>query len=382
MTDLHNVNNSIQSPINQLQKESDMPQINTTNNQPITAINQSQEGSKMSNNYTDTQPDNANIDGAKKIASLAIWNGQLLGAERMVKRALRYRGIKPTGTLLCGGPGTGKTHFATKLREELTARTVTRGDHRTMPVVMISAPQQSSVHNMVEKLLHELGDIDPSKGKYNDKLNRLFSLLIELEVELIIVDEIHDYLPKRGVKKHSTALSFLKGLMDETLIPILFMGTEQARLLNTMNEELGSRLRYLYTFTKISYGSDESSKTDFAEMASAFGENLPRKVNALNFVTFNEGGPTFSNTNLLDRLYVATDGLPRGLRDIFLEINLEMEDNPKFSPSLNVLASIYEGLEMMNNYIDFNPFDENSLDNVRKYISQPTVAKGAKYAAA
>jgi DNA replication protein DnaC len=324
---------------------------------------------------------NTQSTGATQLASLAIWNDQLLGAERIVKRGLRYRGIKSTGMVIKGDAGTGKTHFAKKLKEELTARSVTIDDHDTMPVLMISAPQQSQVSNMVQKLLHELGDIKPSQGKHNDKINRLLRMLKELKVELIIVDEIHDYLPKKGLSKDSPALSFLKWLMDEALIPILFMGTEQANLLTSMNEELGSRLRYLYTFSKLPYGTDDLSKKDFAEVASAFAENLPRPLKSLNFVTFTQDGATFNNTNLLDRLYIATNGLPRGLRDIFLEINLEMEDEPTFSPSLDALATIFEGLESMNNYIDFNPFTVKR-QAVDAYIKGNSSAQGVANEAA
>ena len=313
--------------------------------------------------------------GATQLASLAIWNEQLLGAERMIKRGLRYRGIKPTGMIIKGDAGTGKTHFAKKLKDELMARSVAIGDYDTMPVLMISAPQQSQVSNMVQKLLHELGDIKPNQGKHNDKINRLLRMLKELKVELIIVDEIHDYLPKKGNSKDSRALSFLKWLMDEALIPILFMGTEQANLLTSMNEELGSRLRYLYTFSKLPYGPNAIDKKDFAEMASAFAENLPKQLESLKFVTFTQDGATFNNIKLLDRLYAATNGLPRGLRDIFLEINIEMEDEPTFSPSLDALAFIFDGLESMNNYIDFNPFTVKS-QTIKDYIDGISSTQG------
>lgn len=371
-----------------------MSQPNTSINTARKTVNQPQEVINMSLAISNTQNNPQHKEstmsvantteqssGAKQLASLAIWNDQFLGAERMVKRSLRYRGIKPTATIVQGGAGTGKTHFATKLKEDLTARSVTIDDHDTMPVLMISAPQQAQVSNMVQKLLHELGDIKPNQGKHNDKINRLLVMLKELKVELIIVDEIHDYLPKKGNSKHSSALSFLKWLMDEALIPILFMGTEQANMLTSMNEELSSRIRYVYNFSKLPYGSDELSKKDFAEMASAFAENLPRPVESLNFVTFTRDGATFNNTKLLDRLYVATNGLPRGLRDIFLEINIEMEDDLNFSPSMNALSTIYEGLESMNDYIDFNPFRVRS-ESIKAYIGDVSATEGVANEAA
>ncbi|GAC08535.1 TniB family NTP-binding protein [Paraglaciecola chathamensis] len=365
-----------------------MSQPNTSINTVRKTVNQPQEVINMSLAISNTQNNpqhkestmsvantTAELNGAEQLASLAIWNEQLVGAERMIKRGLRYHGIKSTGMIIKGDAGTGKTHFAKKLKEELTARSVTIADHDTMPVLMISAPQQSKVPDMIQKLLYELGDIKPNQGKHNDKLNRLFRLLNELKVELIIVDEIHDYLPKKGNSKNSAALSFLKLLMDEALIPILFMGTEKASMLSTMSDELGSRLRYSYTFSKLPYGVDDFSKKDFAEMATAFAEYLPQQNRSLNFVMFNECGVKFNNTKLLDRLYVATNGLPRGLRDLFLEINIEMEDDSDFSPSLDSLARIYAGLESMNNYIDFNPFTVKSK-TINAYIGNASATQG------
>ena len=314
----------------------------------------------------------SNIDGAKCLSSIALWNGQFRRAEQMVERGLRFHTIKPLGMVIIGEAGAGKTHFAKKKRDELNAFSVKKDDYYTMPVVMVSAPKQSTITSIVHRLLFEIGDIKPNTGTMEDKEHRLKMLLKILEVKLIIVDEIHDFLPKTQNGKGSTALSWLKGLMDDTLIPILFMGTERANLLNVIDKELASRIRYSVTISRLSYGPIDEQRFDFAEMSTAFAKNLPKQLKDFNFVTFINDVAVYSKANLLDRLYVATNGLPRGLRDIFLEINIEMEDNPNFSPNLGALSLIYDRLLSMNDYIDFNPFDVGKLDEVRNYIGYTT----------
>jgi hypothetical protein len=356
MTRIKTVNNHIKRSTNQFNKEVIMPNINSQNSNAV--------------------------NGMKELVSMAIWNKQFQRAEAFVKRGLRHKGFKATGLLMWGVPGAGKTHFATKLKEEMLTQRKWVNDHYTLPVIMISAPQQSLVSNLVQKLLFELGDINPKGGKPNEKIKRLHKLLRELDVSLIIVDEVHDFLPKKGCQINSKALSFLKELMDETKIPMLFMGTERARLLNTANPELGTRIRHSFTISELPYGKDDSQKYEFAEMATEFAKKLPKQLEALSFVSVTGRQAQFKNTNLLDRFYVATHGLPRGLRDIFLEINLEIEDNPNFTPNLKALAAIYNNLECMNDYIDFNPFDSGRLDDVKKYIVRTIPQRGLSNEAA
>lgn len=340
----------------------------TVSNPNNTPNNQTKEVTAMQTTQVNSSIRVPNTHGARQLSSIALWNQQFQLADEMVDRAMRFNGIKPIATVIEGETGAGKTHFAIKKMQKLNAAAVDKGDHTTKPAIMISAPKQSSVPPLVHRLLFELGDIKPNFGTMEDKEQRLKNWLSKLEVKLIIIDEIHDFLPLTNRGKGSKALSWLKGLMDDTCIPILFMGTERASLLSVIDRELASRIRYSVTISQLPYGPMDIDKFDFGEMATAFAENLPRSLKTFNFVSFVEDNVIFSNPNMLDRLYVATKGLPRGLRDMFLEINIEMEDNPKFSPNLESLTSIYARLSSMNDLIDFNPFDDNRLDDVRDYI--------------
>jgi hypothetical protein len=345
-----------------------MTQSNTTQNLDNTSINQPHEATIMSSKSTPLYPKICNASGARQISSIALWNEQFQAAEAMIDRGMRFHGVKPLGMLIIGETGAGKTHFAEKKMEELNKTAVDKGDYTTMPVVKVDAPKQSTISNIIQRLLFELGDIKPNAGTLIDKEHRLKALLKELGVQLVIVDEIHDFLPKTPNGKSSTALSWLKGIMDDTLIPMLFMGTERASLIKVLDKELASRIRYSITLTQVPYGTADEDKFDFADMATAFAENLPKPLKAFNFVTFIDDAPVYSNINLLDRLYVATKGVPRGLCDFILEVNVEMEDNPNFSPNLEALSVVYARLSAMNEYIEYNPFTPEKLDDVRKYI--------------
>ncbi|WP_157980952.1 TniB family NTP-binding protein [Aliidiomarina shirensis] len=310
------------------------------------------------------------MSGAQKISSLALWNHQFCELDNMVDRLLRFHGTKPSAMSLIAREGAGKTHFALKKQEQFSKYVIDYGDYTTMPVLITRAPKQSTVRTFVERILYELGDIKPSHGSADEKEKRLLALLRKREVKLIVIDEIHDFLPKTSRGRPSTALAWLKGFMDETLIPILFMGTERAGLLHVIDKELASRIRYSATLASLPYGNSDYSKFDFAEMASAFAEHLACPLKQLMFVQFDDEKPIFSNMNLLDRFFVATDGVPRGLRDIFLEINLEMEDDADFTPNLESLSKIYKRMTSMNDFIDFDPFGQGNLTKVQNYINK------------
>lgn len=324
----------------------------------------------MSINQITQSITSGHISGAQKISSLALWNYQFRALDEKIDRLMRFRGTKAAAMCLVGDAGAGKTHYANKKQEQLSRYIVDYGSYITMPVLIVRAPKTSTPKTLIERMLHELGDIKPSYGTPDQKEKRLLSMLEQLEVRLIVIDEIHDFLPKTQKGSPSTGLAWLKGFMDETLIPILFMGTKRAELLHTIDNELASRICYSAQLTSLPYGVDDYHKFEFAEIASAYAEHLSRPVKQLEFVKFENEQPIFKNTNLLDRLFVATNGIPRGLRDIFLEIDVEMEDDITFKPNLKSLSKIYSRLTSLECFIDFNPFVDANLPKVQAYIEK------------
>lgn len=312
---------------------------------------------------------------ALNISKLTLWNPQCKKAHDLVKRLMKSYQIKPAGMLIHGDPGTGKTHFAKKLKgmafENITQDVL--DDHKKRPVIIVTAPKQSTIPKMVNILLEELGDPNPSVGSLTEKEYRLYHALKNLCVQLIIVDEIHDFLPSTSKGTKSSALAWLKGLMDNTLIPILLLGTDKALLIQDIYKELASRIRYTTAFVKFSVEDDQMSKFLFCELVQSLVEQFGSKANILksfNFIqTDSNGCCTFSNESLLLRLYVATDGIPRGIRDFFLELNIEIHTEDNFKANLPNLAQIYSMLDpiSINEKIDFNPFSVD-MKVIYKYL--------------
>lgn len=183
-----------------------------------------------------------NFTSAQQISSLALSDYQFRKVDEQVNRLLRCRGIKPAAMTLIDKTGSDKTRYAIKKKERLSRYALSCGSHKAMPVLFVKAPKASAPKTLIERMLVELGDIKPSYGSVNQKEKRLTSLIEKREVQLIIIDEIQDFLSKTVTRSPSKATTWLKSLMDETATPILFMGTERTGLLHTIDKDLASRI--------------------------------------------------------------------------------------------------------------------------------------------
>ena len=185
----------------------------------------------------------SNLVGAKNISSLALWNQKYREVDELVNRLMRFNGVKPMGASLIGEVRTGKSHYVYKKRETLSSFSIDYGDYKTVPVLIVTAPTQFKPKPIILDMLRKLGDLSP-QGSVSELMTRLIRLLKKLEVKIIVIDEVHNLLPKSGRGRPSEALSWITGFMDGTCIPFLFVGTERAKLLHSIDKELASRIPY------------------------------------------------------------------------------------------------------------------------------------------
>ncbi|MCB5228382.1 TniB family NTP-binding protein, partial [Alishewanella sp. 16-MA] len=124
----------------------------------------------MSSSESHTPCLNLEHETAFNISILTLWNPQCKKAHDLVKRLMKSHQIKPAGMLIHGDPGTGKTHFAQKL-QAIVAENITQDvldDHKKQPVIIVKAPKQSTIPQMVNILLVALGDPNPSLGSLTE----------------------------------------------------------------------------------------------------------------------------------------------------------------------------------------------------------------------
>ena len=301
-------------------------------------------------------------DTLTKMENYILWTAQCSAAEEKIHKALRFAGVKPVGIVVIGSGGVGKTVLVEKVAEELCKENVELEDRTLMPILSITAPSSGRENALHTLMLNKLGHLNSKSIKPSDRARVIDHLLIELGVKLIIVDEVHDSLPETVRGKVKPAFSYLKQLMDRTKIPIILIGTEKAENIYAMGAEIGTRFRTRIKLLPFGFGNKDAEWLPFAEIASKLATLLPLKK-PLSFLCFEKDecnnyqfSTKLNDKKLLIRLYFATQGLHRNLKDFFMNINADLIDNPNLKITLDYLSNVYENMEYMNESISGNPF--------------------------
>jgi hypothetical protein len=274
------------------------------------------------------------------------------------------------GMLIIGRAGAGKTHLIRTLQKLPEFAPVVKEHCTTLPILSVTAPNVSNEGALVEELLEAIGANNGRLGKIPEKTKRLYRLIEEREVKLVIIDEAHDYIPtaKYGTNRMPKSLNFIKKLMDNMRIPLLLVGTEDlSRITEFRCEASGKtelRLRLIdrYDLRGLSYGIDKSYKAELAGIVDSYFNKLTHKPKLLHFLDSDKA----KNTALLDRIYLTVNGNFRLLRQFIISVIIFVEE--KGDITLADLHSI-RAKQSANNEENIDAF-VTSRSNVIKRLRQ------------
>jgi DNA transposition AAA+ family ATPase len=136
-------------------------------------------------------------------------------------------------------PGVGKT---TLCEQYLALYPRVELDEKTKVTILVeSIPIPATPKTLVSTLLTEIGDPLPDKGTTHIQTNRLFNLIKECEVEIIILDEFHHFIDRDSKKVLYTVSDWLKRLITKTKIPVVLVGLPQSIKILEANSQLRRR---------------------------------------------------------------------------------------------------------------------------------------------
>ena len=160
-------------------------------------------------------------------------------------RFLRFRPqqSRASGLVVTGKPGSGKTMLAKSVLREFPASPATATDAASRPVIMISMTGAREAKILYNRLLTELGCPNESNYIGSDRERMALKLCRAARVCLLIVDEIQDILTSTP-RQQRIALDTIKFLMNELSLPILVLGTPQAKIAMELDEHLNARFEY------------------------------------------------------------------------------------------------------------------------------------------
>lgn len=289
-----------------------------------------------------------------------------LNAYKAVEQLDRYRGVKPKGLLITGETGTGKSFLAEQIIKR--RQPVDTDSLSTHPVIYINIAEGSkTVGAVVSTLLSALGSPTPFKGTIAKRMEELNTLMHNTKVEFVILDEVHDWIPKSGVTPKSEIYLFFKSCLNKWKIPFLFLGTDEAKQV-FVEKQLKDRClpdQKLSLFTC----NGAKSRTNFGMLLYSLLSKFPRKTKGMNFVnkTKNDADKTIftlvkSNRSLLLRLCLATQGQMRIISDLLTGCIYLTTENQLVD--ISILKKAFDA--EINDRPHGNPFDE--LMNLRSVI--------------
>lgn len=154
------------------------------------------------------------------------------------KLGRRTIGTPQMGLRVLGPTGSGKSTAAdayVDLVQRQRPRTAT-----FVPVLKIDLERASTSKKLMMSILDKFGDPYASHGNELVLKRRAFACFERFATELLIVDEVQHLNFRNGHKNDVT--DTLKGMLDGGVVPMVFLGTEDAEQMFKRNLQLNGRL--------------------------------------------------------------------------------------------------------------------------------------------
>ena len=151
---------------------------------------------------------------------------------------LQTRGLPQMGLRVLAPTGSGKStaalaYLARVERDRPATETF-------LPVVKVDLERGSTSKKLMTSILSAFGAPFASHGNELTLKRRVFSCFERFQTELLIVDEVQHLNYRNGLKNDVT--DTLKGMLDAGLVPMVFLGTEDAAQMFGRNLQLNGRL--------------------------------------------------------------------------------------------------------------------------------------------
>lgn len=218
----------------------------------------------------------------------------------------------------------------------------------TIPFVKIDVEKSSTTKKLMASILIKLGDAYAMSGNEQVLRIRAFNALKRFKVQLLFVDEIQHLKFGGGVRAEVTDV--LKLMLDMGIVPIVFLGTEDAEHIFKSNIQLSSRL--LAACDLIPLNPAVPSER---EMFVSFVRRMEDAIVKLDILPEKSD---FQSLDLMPSLFEASSGIVGRASRLFEEaLRLALHRGAhKLAPSDLALATETYGRD--NLLITHNPFRE------------------------
>lgn len=257
----------------------------------------------------------------------SLWRDQNL------KKILRLHGVS----------GVGKTSLLHAYRDTHPRYNVQ--DRTVIPVLYTDLPAHPTPTSITAQLLNALGDPGFNTGTLNLRLKRLFHLIRECGVELILVDEVHHIMDRGQVRTHTAIADQFKNIIDHSEAAFVLSGAPRMKTLFQVNTQLRGRAMSGITLSPFDI-LDPSSLVAFKGVLAS----LALKMQIENF-------DLLLDDDSVKRFFYATDGVLRNLSNLLGQANRQLTTRRHLT--LPVLQEAFHAVLWRPSSEEADPFARN-----------------------
>jgi len=145
---------------------------------------------------------------------------------------------RPLGMAIVGDSNNGKTEI---LKRFIQVNQTNRfNDRANVRILDIEAPPTPHLGHLYSKILGRIGDPRAEFGTVGLRLERMLILLKRLEVECLVIDEIHNVLAGSAAQQRGF-MNMLKHISNELKSPVIISGTEKVHNVIRLDFQVQSR---------------------------------------------------------------------------------------------------------------------------------------------
>lgn len=166
--------------------------------------------------------------------------------------------LEPQCLLLTGDTGTGKSTLVSQYLKKYPRRQTSEGS--IISVFHAAIPAQASIKGVVTRLLSSLGDPSAGRGTTVNQTYRLYKLIENCKVELIILDEFQHLIDENSQQVLNTVANWVKSLINETRVPVVLIGMPWSNTILLQNPQLRRRFMVNEVLSPFQWGDSESAR--------------------------------------------------------------------------------------------------------------------------
>lgn len=227
-------------------------------------------------------------------------------ALEVLHQCFNLSGFEAIGALILGEPGLGKSfilrYFLVEIYNQIEFQPT--AELTPLPVLYIRVPGRPTITRVIEKLLETARLPAPSHRSTESALVRLNRVIREQQTRMIIFDECQHLLKEHALVRTNDVINFIKVLMDEHALSVVFAGHPSAKKLLQQFPEIHQRLS-LNHLELNAFSYDDSGMSNFKAF-KAYIKSIQAKLISLNIT-----GIVLADKNMYPRLWLATKGVPR-----------------------------------------------------------------------